>query len=213
MMIQKHIGYTSWNDNFRADHLPEMPTVAANTQPKNIFCDTQRRGYIAIEAEHYATAVAPAGTAWTVYPDMGRTKSAVALTPYTQETGNAHLDYHFQAPEGLTKLQVRVVVKSTLDFLNRGGHEYDVSVDGGEPVRVNFNARLNEDPKNVYSVFYPTVASRVVENRMTLTLPAEAEVHTLTLHPCTPGIVFEKVVIDFGGYQKQYLFGQESERK
>lgn len=213
MMIQKHIGYTSWNDNFRADHLPEMPAVAANTQPQNTFCDTQQRGYIAIEAEHYATAVAPAGTAWTVYPYMGRTKSAVALTPYTQETGNAHLDYRFQAPEGVTKLQVRVVVKSTLDFLNRGGHEYDVSVDGGEPVRVNFNARLNEDPKNVYSVFYPTVASRVVENRLTLTLPAEAETHTLTIHPCTPGIVFEKVVIDFGGYQKQYLFGQESERK
>ena len=28
---------------------------------------------------------------------------------------------------------------------------------------VNFNANLNEEPENVYNVFYPTVARRVVE--------------------------------------------------
>ena len=31
-----------------------------------------------------------------------------------------------------------------------------------------------------------------------------------TLQPKHPGIVFEKVIVDCGGYQSQYLFGQES---
>ena len=38
----------------------------------------------------------------------------------------------------------------------------------------------------------------------------DGQTHTLTIHPKDPGIVFEKIVIDLGGYQPQYLFGRES---
>jgi hypothetical protein len=34
--------------------------------------------------------------------------------------------------------------------------------------------------------------------------------HELTITPQHPGIVFEKIVVDFGGYKPQYLFGEES---
>jgi hypothetical protein len=37
--------------------------------------------------------------------------------------------------------------------------------------------------------------------------------HTLTFIPNDPAIVLEKIVIDFGGYTKQYLFGKESLRR
>jgi hypothetical protein len=49
---------------------------------------------------------------------------------------------------------------------------------------------------------------------MVVELPVDAneKVHTLTLHPQDPGIVFEKIVIDLGGYQSQYLFGKESQK-
>ena len=30
MMIQKHIGYTSWNDDFEKDMLPEVFRIAEN---------------------------------------------------------------------------------------------------------------------------------------------------------------------------------------
>jgi hypothetical protein len=101
-------------------------------------------------------------------------------------------------------------VKSTLDFLNQGGLRYRITLDGQEPKVVNFNAKLNEDPANIYSIYYPTIAKRVVEKITELSLDENSEVHTLTIHPQDPGIVFEKIVIDFGGYQKQYLFGKES---
>ena len=103
-----------------------------------------------------------------------------------------------------------MVTKSTLDYLDKGGLVYEVSIDGQAPVQVNFNKDLNEKPENIYSVYYPTIAKRVVEQVVELPLDDQAEVHSLTIHPQDPGIVFEKVVIDLGGYQKQYLFGKES---
>ena len=89
---------------------------------------------------------------------------------------------------------------------------YDVAIDGKQPVAVNFNKDLNEKPENIYTVYYPTIAKRVVEMVVELPVDANEKVHTLTLHPQDPGIVFEKIVIDLGGYQSQYLFGKESQK-
>ena len=209
MMTQKHIGYRSWNDNFRADTRPATKQVA-ESQPGG-YTFSPSAGYVAMEAEHYYQATATDQTQWAVYPDYGRTRSAVALTPYTQPTGNATLTYRFSLPESHpATVKVHVVVKSTLDFLNVGGHEYTVSLDGSEPATVNFNKTLVDRQPYMYSEFYPTIARRVVEKVVELPV-GKAAVHELVLHPCHPGIVFEKVVIDFGGYQPGYLFGTESE--
>ncbi len=207
MMIQKHIGYRSWNDNFRADMLPR--TASVEDGPTGGYTFTSSNGYVAMEAEHYFSATAPEGTGWTVYPYYGRTRSAVALTPYTSEVGNASLTYQFALPTETAKVKVHVVTKSTLDFLDTGGFEYIVSLDGGEPQVVNFNKTLVDRQPYMYSEYYPAVASRVVEKVVELPV-THSGVHSLTLQPKHPGIVFEKIVVDAGGYQPQYLFGQES---
>jgi hypothetical protein len=164
-----------------------------------------------MEAEHFYQCNAPEGTQWTVYPYYGRTRSAVALTPYTEETGNATLTYRFALPEkGVDKVKVHVIVKSTLDFLNVGGHEYTVSLDGSDAATINFNKTLLDRQPYMYSVFYPTVARRVVESVVELPVTHNGNMHELTIHPSHPGIVFEKIVIDLGGYYPQYLFGKES---
>ena len=210
MMTQKHIGYTSWNDNFPKEMMPRTRIVDGNEQGGG-FTFGYGDGYVAMEAEHYYQSAAPEGTQWTIYPYYGRTRSAVALTPYTQETGDASLTYRFALPEnGVDKVKVHVVVKSTLDFLNVGGHEYTVSLDGSEPAVINFNKELLDRQPYMYSVFYPTVARRVVESVVELPVARKDDMHELTLHPCHPGIVFEKVIVDFGGYQPQHLFGEES---
>ena len=102
-------------------------------------------------------------------------------------------------------------MKSTLDFLNKGGHTYGVSIDGSEPQTVNFNATLVDRQPYMYSVYYPTVARRVVENIVEIPVKRSADgTHLLTLSPNLPGIVFEKIVVDFGGYKPSYLFGEET---
>ena len=167
--------------------------------------------FVAMEAEHYYDAKAADGIQWTIYPDFGRTRSAIALTPYSQSTGDAQLNYRFSLPaDHPAEATIHVIVKSTLDFANRGGHEYTVSLDGSEPATVNFNKNLVDRQPYMYSEFYPTIARRVVENKVTLPI-GTGEQHTLTIHPKHSGIVFEKIVVDFGGYKNTYLFGNESE--
>ena len=211
MMIQKHIGYRMWNDNFPHDMLPETKRVAEGQQGGFTF--EPGNGYVAMEAEHYYSANAADGVNWTVYPYYGRTRSAVALTPYNKPVGNSSLTYRFALPEGYAdSVKVHVVVKSTLDFQNVGGHQCGISIDGGEVKTVNFNADLLDKQPYQYTTFYPTIARRVVEKVVTLKVN-KSDIHTLTLTPKHSGIVFEKVVIDFGGYKGEYLFGKESEVK
>ena len=214
MMIQKHIGYTSWNDDFRQDMLPKTTTVSVDSSTGGYTFEAPTVGYVAMEAEHYYSATASEGTQWSIYPDYGRTRSAVALTPYTKPVGQASLTYRFQLPltphpSPLTSVKVHVVVKSTLDYLNVGGHEYTVSLDGSEPQTVNFNKTLLDKQPYMYSEFYPAVARRIVEKVVELPV-GTADVHELTIRPKHPGIVFEKIVVDCGGYQPQYLFGEET---
>ncbi|SEE25264.1 glycosyl hydrolase 115 family protein [Prevotella sp. lc2012] len=206
MMTQKHISYTDWNDWFPADECPKLKEVPSPEQGPT-FC--ARDGYISIEAEHTFLRTQMEGTEWTVIPHMGRTLSGIALMPYTATTDEARLIYRFKV-KGQKTAKVHIITKSTLDFLDKGGLIYDVSFDNNQPVSVNFNSNLNEKPENIYTVYYPTVARRVVEQIVELPLDDSLDTHILTLHPQDPGIVFEKIVIDFGGYQPQYLFGKES---
>lgn len=216
MMTQKHIGYTSWNDDFPRDICPETMRVESTSPGGCVF--THKDGVVAMEAEHFYDAIPGQSGSWTVIPDMGRTRSGVTLLPHTSEPDGAELVYHFSLPEGQKDVTVHVVVKSTLAFKNRNGHTYSVSLDGGMPKDVNFNANLNEAPENIYNLFYPTVASRVVEDAIGFEVGEPASepdasgrrLHTLTLRPNDPGIVFEKIVVDCGGYQPSFLFMPES---
>ena len=209
MMIQKHIGYRSWNDNFRADMLPRTTTVPSDGELGG-YTFAPSNGYVAMEAEHYYSAEAAEGTQWTVYPYYGRTRSAVALTPYKAAVGNAKLNYRFSLPQDVSQVKVYVIVKSTLDFLNVGGFEYAVSLDGGEAQVVNFNKTLVDRQPYMYSEFYPTIARRVVEKTVELPVAQNDGLHSLTLQPKHPSIVFEKIVVDFGGYKPSYLYMDES---
>ena len=207
MMTQKHIGYTSWNDDFPADRMPEVKRLPVG---EGGFVFTMEHDVVTMEAEHYYEAKSNAETTWTIIPDMGRTRSGVVLMPYTQTPNGDALVYRFKTSEKIAgNVKVHVIVKSTLDYLNKGGLTYQVSLDGSTPVTVNFNKNLNEDKENIYSVYYPTVARRVVESVVELPV-GEGDLHTLVLRPDDPAIVFEKVVVDAGGYRPSYLFMDES---
>ena len=209
MMVQKHIGYRSWNDDFGPkDIMPQVFRIDENTG-NNLFAEQD--GIVAIEAEHFFDRHDGDGLRWTVIPDMGRTLSGISLQPYNvalKPSGNPTLTYRFSTENAVKG--VYVVVKSTLDFQNKGGHCFRVTIDGKEPVVCNFNKDLNEKPENIYSLYYPTVARRVVVANADL--QASAGQHTLVIEPLDPAIVFEKVVVDCGGYRPSFLFGQESPR-
>jgi hypothetical protein len=217
MMIQKHIGYKNWDDDFTKDTMPEVYRIPVDKSGGYTFDNSLNeceKHSIAIEAEHYYSKTEPAEGRWTVIPYMGRTLSGITVMPYTIPTGNASLTYRFRMDKecgNMDTLKIHVIVKSTLDYLNKGGLVYDVSMDGAASTEVNFNSRLNEKPENIYNIYYPTVARRIVESVISLPLKRTADrFHTITIHPHDPAIVFEKIVIDAGDYSPSYLFMKET---
>ena len=209
IMIQKHIGYKSWNDDFEKDTCPELFRVTSKDGV--IICENN--GVVEIEAPYYSSKTDAAEAKWTEIPFMGKSVSAMTLMPYTKSVKGASITYKFKmqvsktsdgkAFNGKQKVRIHVITKSTLDYLNKGGLTYGVSLDGASPVEVNFNKDLNEKPENIYNIYYPTIATRIVDKVIELELPATTDgIHTLTLTPNDPAIVFEKIVIDGRGGKK-----------
>lgn len=214
MMIQKHIGYTIWNDTFPEDTLPEV----FRTGESDVFADGYTFAYsdgcVVMEAPHIYSSAESSGGRWTLIQDMGRTLGGLALMPYDVPVGGASLTYRMELPAGLSEVTLLVATKSTLAFHDAEGHSYRVGFRGADNVERCFNDDLNEKPENIYDVYYPTVARRVVVEEITLPLPSDAGgVYELVVEPLDPGIVFEKFVVDFGGYEPAYLLGKESPYK
>ena len=216
MMTQKHIGYKSWNDDFEKDTCPELFRVTS----KDEVIISENNGVVEIEAPYYSSKTDAAEAKWTEIPFMGKSVSAMTLMPYTKSVKGASITYKFKmqvsktsvgktsddkafngnVSNGKQKVRIHVITKSTLDYLNKGGLTYGVSLDGASPVEVNFNQDLNEKPENIYNIYYPTIATRIVDKVIELELPASSDsIHTLTLTPNDPAIVFEKIVIDGRG--------------
>ena len=209
MMTQKHIGYKSWNDDFEKDTCPELFRVTS----KDGVIISENNGVVEIEAPYYSSKTDAAEAKWTEIPFMGKSVSAMTLMPYTKSVKGASITYKFKmqvsktsdgkAFNGKQKVRIHVITKSTLDYLNKGGLTYGVSLDGASPVEVNFNKDLNEKPENIYNIYYPTIATRIVDKVIELELSASSDgIHTLTLTPNDPAIVFEKIVIDGRGGKK-----------
>lgn len=211
MMTQKHIGYTSWNDAFEKDTCPKLFRVSTSSNETVIAGND---GVVEIEAPYYSSKTDATEAKWTEIPFMGKSVSAMTLMPYTKSVKGASISYKFKMKAGkssdgkaakgnVQKVRIHVITKSTLDYLNKGGLTYGVSIDGATPVEVNFNKDLNEKPENIYNIYYPTIATRIVDQVIELELPATADgIHTLTLTPNDPAIVFEKIVIDGRGGKK-----------
>lgn len=206
MMTQKHIGYRSWNDNFPKDVAPRV------MQPRPAD-ETAVSKAVVIEAEHFDKAESKGEQTWTVIPYIGRTLSGVSVMPYTDDPKEAKLSYVIRN-DSLTDgkdVTVYVITKSTLAFKNKKGHCFNIGFEGGERQTININRDLNED--HPYDKLYPAAASRIIENRAKLKVDgkrSDGNSLTLTIQPLDPGIVFEKIIIDYGHFRKTFLYGKEN---
>lgn len=210
MMIQKHIGYTTWADNFPKDTCPKVMRLDNASKQDGGFVFEPSAGYIAMDAEHFFSCNNPKEAEWTVIPYMGRTRSGISLQPYNEPVDGGSISYRMNLPAGTEDVKVHVITASTLAFERRDGHRYTIGFEGETPVEVNFNGELNEEPENVYRVTYPTVARRVIEKVVDLKTGGDG-LKTLVISPLDPGVVLQKIVVDLGGYKESYLFGKESD--
>jgi hypothetical protein len=215
LMDEVHIGYTSWNGP-KQNIMPEVKRLdeASIARQGGYIFEPSSVGYLSIEADHYHEAQDAAAAQWTVVPALGRTRAGVVLLPHDAAVSGASLSYRMRLPEGLDSVRVHVICNSTLAFQRREGHRFTLQWDhAGTPIEVNYNGQYNED--NQWEM-YDVVATRVIETVTPMSFEKSASaasgdgLHTLTIAPLDPGLVVEKIVVDWGGYRPQHLFGTES---
>jgi hypothetical protein len=162
-------------------------------------------GVVAIEAEHYAVAVAAPGVSWVRIPGLGRTLSGVTAFPVThprQVPGDdaPHLEYRFHSFDD-GELALHAVFSPTLD-VHATGLRYAVSVDDGSPQVVNLAA------DTTLRAWERWVSDNAIES--VTRHRVEAGDHVLRYWLVDPGVVLQRLVLGGGGLRKSYLGPPES---
>ncbi|MFN8291408.1 MAG: glycosyl hydrolase 115 family protein [Chitinophagaceae bacterium] len=227
LMDQTHIGYTYWQqppvqkmplirylpeDSVRKAEediitpvyktsLASIPARAA----KNVFFEQQLSG-VSMEAAHFTRSVNTRGITWKVLPGLGRTGSAVTPFPVTageqKPGGNSpHLEYEFYT-YSKDSLKLLAFFSPSLNFHNTAeGLQYAVSVDDETPQVISLN---KEDKATGSGIWNKWVSENIIikTTKHTIAKPGK---HVLKYWMVNPGVVLQKLVIDFGELKPSYL--------
>jgi hypothetical protein len=206
MMDQIHIGYNSWHAP-QFNKKPEVKRISENEEKNGEYMFYGKYDVVVMEAEHYNKTNANKDTQWQIIPDFGRTLSGISLWPYTKSTDHCYLQYAFTYDCKKDSVKIHIIMESTMPFVN-GGHKLIICLDN-DSTEININSDLTWI--NNYSKMYPAGAERIIEKVIMLSYKNNINKHKLTIHPLTPGIMFEKIIIDYGGYKNCWLKMNESD--
>jgi hypothetical protein len=210
MMDQTHIGYTYWQQP-PVDKMPEVVTLPTDKITEQAKPEVQAADYgnqfVSIDAEQYTQAVHASSITWQRLPDLGRTAGAITTFPVTAAPtatpggASPHLEYRITAAQA-GSASIRAYLAPTLDFIGAQGLRYAVSIDNEAPQIVNLHTGLVADNGN--RPWEKAVAESIIikETKHTIAKPGE---HTLKFWRIDPGVVLEKIVVDFGGMKPTYL--------
>lgn len=202
MMDQTHIGYTGWQQP-EQNIMPEVMMVEETPVEKApVFADGGN-GYVSIEAEHTSRRNNGNNASWSVVPNLGRTLSGLTTTPCTSTPDDSMcVEYDFDTPyEGEASVMVRL--SPTLNYNDYRGLRYAVSIDD-EPEQI---VNINGDYKGELGKLQ---ADHVIDKTTKHTLKGKGR-HTLHIRPLDPSLIFQKIMIDFGGLKPSFLGAPESE--
>ncbi|GAB3687786.1 hypothetical protein GCM10027592_01790 [Spirosoma flavus] len=206
LMSQTHIGYTYWQQpNHQKmptiQYIPSDSTVAVNAVP----VVEAKRG-ISIEAEQFTKAISTNNITWKVLPDHGRTGSAITPFPVTASEqkpgGNSpHLQYDIVV-EKEGEFSINAYFSPTLNFFrDENGLQYAMSVDEEQPQIVSLNKEDKTSDKGIWNKW----VSENIIIKSTSHKIARPGKHTVKFWMVNPGVVLQKLVLDFGGSEPTYL--------
>jgi hypothetical protein len=171
----------------------------------------ESNGYVSMEAEHFSRAVDRNSAGWQVVKDLGRNGDGVMVFPTTLapittastiQGSSPQMEYDFHAfSSGSAVVQVYCLPNQSVD---RGETiRYAVAVDNGTPVLANVGTATNGNQwiNNVNS------GSAVGSSSVAI---SSAGQHVLKVWMVEPGLVIDKIVINFGGVKPSYSGPPES---
>jgi hypothetical protein len=200
-MDQVRIGYTFWNDP-PENIMPKVDYVLRETPEEKIFVEKGK--YISIEAENFTRKNENSPIHFEIISGLGRTKSGLTTIPqniYPKEQDNIYIEYELQT-ETSGDAQIQVWLAPTLNFNANKGLRFALSIDGGSEEIINFNGHYKGE-------LGKWQGERIIKTatKMNFGMPGR---HTLRVRILDAGIVFEKIMIDFGGLKPTYLGAPES---
>jgi hypothetical protein len=170
-------------------------------------------GFVSIEPEHFTTKIDAGENRWIKIQDYGRTLSGMRATQpvdapsATPEKDSPCLEYKMYL-FSTGAVDVSTITSPTLNFVPGRGLRVAVSFDDETPqvitlVPADYKAQNgNHDWEKVVGD-----NARTVHSTHTLEKPGY---HTLKYWMVDPGVVLQKIVVDFGGVKPSYLGPPES---
>ena len=201
-MDQVRIGYTYWQQPPRSA-MPKVEYVD-NAMPKEKRF-IEKDGYISIEANHFARAQGTNKINWEVITNLGRTGSAISTFPqnvYPQANEAVYVEYDLQTVSS-GEFEVQLYLSPTLNFNANEGLRYALSFNGGKEEVVNFNGHYDGS-------LGKWQGERIIINSTQMSV-AQAGNNTLRIRVLEPGIVLQKIILNFGGLKSSYLGAPESD--
>ena len=148
MMLQTHIGYTSWNDP-KVDVMPQVVRVkSAGAAPAPIFrSEAALNDNAAVaEAGSFVRALGGKGLAWKALSRLGGAEGAVGTFPQgrpaTTVADNVRAEYRMTLPHG-GDATLRLYLVPALDTSGGGGLRVGVSVDDGPVQTLVMNLKVD----------------------------------------------------------------------
>ena len=224
MMDQTHIGYTYWQQPPR-QKMPDVKYVPADSVVKaqaptfvdemvmkipggakgNVFYEKENNG-VSIEASHFTKAVNANGITWKVLPDLGRTGDAITTFPVTSpvqkiSVSSAHLEYEIYTISQ-DSLKINAYFSPTLNYYNTDeGLQYAISIDNEAPQIISIN---KEDRNTGAGIWNKWVGQSIIikTSKHRISQPGK---HIVKYWVVNPGVVLQKLVLDFGNVKPSYL--------
>lgn len=227
MMDQTHIGYTYWQQPPR-QKMPDVKYVSKDsivyadedvvnlvyktsipsipkTLKGNLFYEHQYFG-ISIEASHFSKAINTNDINWKILPDLGRTGDAVTTFPVTAPIqtishSSPHLQYDIYT-FSKDSLKINAYFSPSLNYYNtEEGLQYAISIDEEAPQVISIN---KEDRNTGAGIWNKWVGENIIikTSHHKIFKPGK---HTVKYWMVNPGVVLQKIVLDFGNIKPSYL--------
>jgi hypothetical protein len=195
------------------DAVVRNPTPAARAAAGSFV---EGDGYVAVEAEHFARAVAAPGVRWQVVPHLGRTLSGVTPLPTTapgrRPGGDGpRLEYRVHLVDS-GEVAVHAYLSPTLNVTAGPGLRYAVSFDDEAPQVVNLHADGSSSGRTDGNRAWERQVADNVKVLVSRHRVARPGAHVLKFWMVDAGVVLQRLVVDVGGVRPSYLGPPESHR-
>ena len=224
MMDQTHIGYTYWQQPPR-QKMPDVNYVSADSAVKgqaatfldemvmkspggvkgNTFYEREYNG-VSIEASHFTKAINTNSIKWKILPDLGRIGDAITTFPVTAPiqkitSTSAHLEYEVYT-YSKDSLRINAYFSPTLNYYNTDeGLQYAISIDDEAPQMISIN---KEDRNTGAGIWNKWVGENIIIKTSRHKISRSGK-HIVKYWMVNPGVVLQKLVLDFGGVKPSYL--------